>query len=240
MAHLAAHHAGVGFDGDDLGDARPGVDALIGPVAAVVILFQILLGGMEGVGVLHGKLPDTDEAAPGPGLVPELGLDLVDHEGVLLVGARDVVGHVDGGLLVGHAEAHVRPGPILEAKELAADAVPAAGGLPEGGGHGHGEEDLLPVDQIHLLPEDPLDLALDARSGGQQGIDAVAHLLHISAPGHQVLALDVRDPVLVPFAQKLADFHDVILLFRFYVLTIIPYNFRISRAFCVHIQKDTL
>ena len=26
MAHFAAHHAGVGLDGDDLGDARPGVD----------------------------------------------------------------------------------------------------------------------------------------------------------------------------------------------------------------------
>ena len=168
---------------------------------------------MEGVGVLHGKLPDTDEAAPGPGLVPELGLDLVDHEGVLLVGARDVVGHVDGSLLVGHAQAHVRPGPVLEAEHLAADAVPAARGLPKGGGHGHGEEDLLPVDQIHLLPQDPFDLPLDAHGGGQQGIDAVAHLFHVSAAGHEILALDVRDPVLIAFAQKLADFHDIPLKF---------------------------
>ena len=212
MAHLAAHHAGVGLDGDDLGDARPGIDALIGPVAPVVIFLEILLGGVEGVGVLHGELADPDEAAPGTGLVPELGLDLVDHEGVFLVGARDVVGHVDGGLLVGHAQAHIRPGPVLEAEHFAADAVPAAGTLPEAGRHGHGEEDLLAVDPVHLLPEDALDLVLDALGGREQGIDAVAHLFHISAAGHEILALDVRDPVLIPFAQKLADFHDLILL----------------------------
>ena len=242
MAHLAAHHAGVGLDGDDLGDARPGIDALIGPVASVVIFLEILLGGVEGVGVLHGELPHPDEAAPGPGLVPELGLDLVDHEGVLLVGACDVVGHVDGGFLVGHAQAHIRPGPILEAEHFAADAVPAAGTLPEAGRHGHGEEDLLAVDPVHLLPEDALDLVLDALGGREQGIDAVAHLFHISAAGHEILALDVRDPILIPFAQKLADFHGVPLFFH---LRIAYYTTQFQERktktdFCVQKSKHAL
>ena len=210
VADFTPHHAGVGGYGYHLGDACPGINALIRPVAAFIIPLQILLGGVEGISVLHGKFPHPDQSAPSPGLIAEFSLDLINHKRILLVGSGYVHGHMHGGFLMGHAQYHVCAASVFKAQQFLAYAFPTAGGLPETGGHGYGEENLLSVDAVHLLTENRFYFILDALGGRKQRIDAIAYLFDISAAGHQVLALDIRDPVLIPFAQKLTDFHSCV------------------------------
>ena len=220
VGDLAAHHAAVGGHGHDLGHARAGVDAVVGLVALHVVFLQILLGGVEGVCVLHGELAHADQAATAAGLIAELGLNLIDHEGILGVGIRHVAHEVHGGLLVGHAQHHVGAGAILEAQQLAADGVEAAGLLPQARGHGHREHHFLTVDAIHFLADDPFDLGGDALGDGEQGEDAVAHGLDVAAAHHQRLAGDlaVCGGFLVALGDEISDQHACVSSSKSYAL----------------------
>ena len=191
VGNASAHHAGVGLYGDHFGNAGAGVDTLIRLVAAHVVLLKILLGGVEGVRVLHGELADSDKTAAGTCLVAELGLYLVDHERILGVAVRVLADELHCGLLVGHAEDHLRLVAVGEAQQLAADALVSAGFLPEGRGHYYGEGYLLTVDGVHLLADYLLDLAGDALQGHVAGEDAVRNVLHVAAAYHQRVAVDV-------------------------------------------------
>ena len=210
VGDLAAHHAAVGGHRHHLGHAAAGVDAVVGVVAAHVVLLQILLGGVEGVGVLHGELAHADQAAAAAGLVAELGLDLVDHEGILGVGVGHVGHELHGRLLVGHAQHHVRAGAVLEAQKLRADGVEAARLAPDVRGHRHREQHLLAVDAVHLLADDRLDLRGDALGDGEQREYAVAHGLDVAAAHHQRLGRDdaVRRSLLEPLGNEISDLHD--------------------------------
>ena len=146
---------------------------------------------MEGIGVLHGELAHADQAAAGPGLVAELGLDLVDHEGVGALRLGGAAHQLHAGLLMGHAQHHVVAAAILEPGQLAADLVIAAALPPQIRGHHHGEQHLLAVNGIHFFPDDVLDLAHDAAGGHIQAVNAVGHLLHIAAADHKDLADDL-------------------------------------------------
>jgi len=75
-----AHHADVGADRDRGQPAAP-EDAEIGLVVGAVLALESLGVKVEGVGVLHGELPHPQHSRLGPGLVAELGLDLVPDLG---------------------------------------------------------------------------------------------------------------------------------------------------------------
>ena len=209
VGDLAAHHAAVGRDGDDVAHARAEEDAVVRVIADLVVALQILLGGVEGVRVLHGELAHADQAAAAARLVAELGLDLVDHEGILGVAVGHVAHEVHGGLLVGHAQHHVRAGAVGEAQQLAADGVVAAGLAPDRRGHGHREEQLLAVDAVHLLADDLLDLRGDALGDREQGVDAVSDGLDVAAAHHQRLAGDdaVGGGLLVALGDEVPELH---------------------------------
>ena len=164
---------------------------------------------MEGVGVLHGEFAHADQAAAAAGLVAELGLNLIDHEGILGVAVGQIPGEMDGGLLVGHAQHHVRAGAVAEAQQLAAHGIEAAGLAPQRGGHGHGEEHLLAADAIHFLAHDLLDLRGDALGDGAEGEDAVADGLDVAAAHHQRLAGDlaVGGSFLKALGNEISDLH---------------------------------
>ena len=206
MGEAAAHHAGIGGHGDDLRHAGPGKDPLIGLVAAVIILFQILLGGVEGIGVLHGKFADADQAGPGTGLVPELGLNLIDHEGILGVAFGVIAHQLHRRLLVGHAQHHGNVVAVRKAQELVAHRFEPAGFLPEGAGQNDGEQNLLAVDPVHLFPDNLLDFLGNAAGGQVQGKDAVGHRLDVAAPDHQGMAVGytIGGPLLKAFAHKIS------------------------------------
>ena len=210
VGQAAAHHAGVGRHGDDLGDAGAGEDPLVGLVGAVVVLLEVLLGGMEGVGILHGEFADADEAGAGAGFVAEFGLDLVDHEGVARVGLGAVADQLHGGLLMGHAEHHRGVVAVGEAQQLVADGGVTAGLVPERAGQHDGEEDLLAVDAVHLLAHDLLDLRGDALGNGEQRIDAVADVLDVAAADHEDVAGDlaIGGSILKSLGEHCGKFHN--------------------------------
>ena len=211
MRHAAAHHAGVGLDRDNLGHARAGENALIGAVAAIVVGFEVGLRGVEGVGVLHRKLAHADHTRARARLVAELGLDLINHKGVLRVARRIVADKLHGCLLMRHAEHHRGVVSVLEAEQLGLDARISAGFLPKRGGHRHGEENLLPVDFVHLLAQDLLDLGGDAVERRELRENAAAHKLHVAAAQHQRMAVDdgAGGLFLKAVADKLTEFHSV-------------------------------
>ena len=62
---------------------------------------------MEGIGVLHHEFPGPHDAEPGPDLVPELGLDLVEIGRQLFVTAYLAPDQIGDDLFMGRAQAEV-------------------------------------------------------------------------------------------------------------------------------------
>ena len=209
MAHLAAHHTAVAGHRHNLRHAAAGVDAVVGFVAAHIVLLQVFLGGVEGVGILHGELAHTDQAAAAAGFIPELRLDLVDHERILGIGVSHVRHQLDGSFLVGHTKHHIAAGTVLEPQQLRADGIIPAGLAPHICGHGNREQHFLSVDAVHLLADDVFDLRGNALGDGKQRKDAVAHGLDVAAAHHQCLAgnLTVRRSFLETLGYEISDLH---------------------------------
>ena len=203
MGKIPAHHAGVRCHRDHLRYARPGKDAFIGAVAPPVAGLQVLLGGVEGVGILHSEFPDTDQAGPGPRFIPEFGLDLIKKKGIAAVGGAVFPHQRNSGLLVGHAQHHRRTVPVRKTQQLAANGVITAGFLPIRGGQHYGKLDLLAICGIHFLPDDPFDFPGDPAQGRQGGIDAVCHVFHVAAAQHEGVAL--HDTIGGRFPEPVAD-----------------------------------
>ena len=174
MGDASTHHTGVGLDRYHLRHANAGENAPIGLIAFFIIALQVLLRGVEGVGILHREFPHADQPATAARLVAEFRLDLIDHEGIIGVGFCRAACELHGRLLMRHTEDNVAPAAILKAGHLAADALITAGFLPEGGGHDHGEQHFLPADRIHLLADNLLDLAGDPARRRIERIDTVA------------------------------------------------------------------
>ena len=210
VGNAASHHAGIGSNGNHLGQSHPGVDALIGLVAFAVIRLQVRLAGMEGIGVLHGKFPHPDQPRPRPCFVAEFGLDLVYHKGVFRVALPVIPHKMNGGFLVGYAKHQGIAAAVVKARHLFADAFVSAGLLPQRGGHNHGELHFLAVNGVHFFPDDLFDFAGDSfqRRIGRE--DAVCHAFHIAASHHQSMA--VHDAVgglfPEPLSYKFVKFHN--------------------------------
>ena len=127
-------------------------------MALFVIIVQVLLAGVEGVSVLHSELTHTDQPGSGARLVPELGLNLIDHKGVLGVGAGVFSYQLHRSLLVGHTQHHIGTVAVRKAQQLFADTLIPAGLCPQRGGHHHRELHFLTVQGVHLFPHDLLQL----------------------------------------------------------------------------------
>ena len=112
VREVAAHHARIRADRDHLWNAHAREYSFVCAKAPLVIALEVFLRGMEGIGVLHRELPHADQAPARARLVPELGLDLVDHERVFRVVLRVFPNQMHRGLLLGHAvhERAVVPG----------------------------------------------------------------------------------------------------------------------------------
>ena len=209
MAHLAAHHTAVAGHRHNLRHAAAGIDAVVGFVAAHIVLLQVFLGSMEGVGVLHGELAHTDQAAAAAGFIPELRLDLVDHERILGIRISHVRHQLDGSFLMGHAKHHIAARTVLEPQQFRADGIIPAGLAPHISGHGDRKQYFLSVDAVHLLADDVFNLRGDALGDGKQRKDAVAHGLDVAAAHHQCLAgnLTVRRSFLETLGYEISDLH---------------------------------
>ena len=211
VRHLAAHHAAVGLDRDNLRHAAAREDALVRLVAAGIVRFEVFLAGVEGVRVLHREFAHADQTAAGAGLVAELGLNLIDHERILLIALRGAAGKLNGGFLVRHAQNHVVVASVVEAHHFAGDGIVAAGLAPQARGHDHGHQNLLPVDAVHFLAQNRLNLAGDVLGDREQRVDAVSDVLDVAAANHEDMAGDlaVGGGVLKTLGQHLSEFHEL-------------------------------
>ncbi len=136
---------------------------------AVVRPLEGLVVDVEAVRVLHDELAPAQQAGAGPGLIAELGLDLVDREREVLVRREQVLHQQGEHLLVGRRQQEVVAVSVLQTKQVVAVFDPAIGclvGLFRQQGR---EVDLLEARRVHLLAHDALDIAEDEPSQRQPG-----------------------------------------------------------------------
>ena len=95
-------------------------------MSTLVILFQILLIGVETVSVFHGELTGTDQTGTGTCLITVLGLDLIEHHRQLFV-TVDFAAHQCGdALFMGHGKEHILVVSVFEAEQFSAHALKTA------------------------------------------------------------------------------------------------------------------
>ena len=188
MGHAAAHHAGVGKDGDDVLHADAAEDAFVGGMGLLIIGVQVLLRGMETVGVLHRELADADQAGARTRLVAVFRLDLVDHHWQLLVAVDFRAGDLAAGLLMRHSQDHRLVVTVGEPEQFRADGLVSAGFHPEIGRKHDRHQDFLAADAIHFLADNGLDLGDDALADGKQGVDAGGNGADIAAANQELVA----------------------------------------------------
>ena len=209
VGDAATHHAGVGLDRYDLGDACASKYAVICVVALLIVLFKIFLRGVERISVLHREFTNADKSAARASLVAELRLNLIYHERILGVAVGVVAHELNRRFLVSHAEHHARIVAVGEAKKLAADALVSARLIPERSGESYREQHLLSADLVHLVADYILDFLCYAAQGHILRIDAVGNVFHIAAAQHERVAVDnaVGGLLFESFADKLVKFH---------------------------------
>ena len=85
LLRAAATHRARHRRDDDVADAQPVEDALVGVAVAVVDGLEPVVVDVEGVGVLHDELAPAQDARPRPGLVAVLRLNLEQRQREVLV-----------------------------------------------------------------------------------------------------------------------------------------------------------
>ena len=187
----AADVAGVGLD-LGVAQAAAGEDPPVGPLHGAVGEIEVLVVGVEGVGVLHQELAPPHEAESGSDLVAELGLDLVHVDGQLFVRGHGSADDVGDDLLVGRTEAELTVVPILDPQQFGAVLGPAPRILPQLGRLDRGHDQLGGSGAGHLLANDGRELGQRASRQGKVVVDSGRHLGDETGPHHQAVGDDLR------------------------------------------------
>ncbi len=171
---------------------------------------EALVGGVEGVGVLHDELAAAEHAGAGTRLVAVLRLDLVEPDRQVLVGGVHVLHREGEHLLVRGPEQVVAALAVLEAEDAVAVRRPAVAGLVGLAGQQRRERQLLGADRVHLLADDPLDVAQHPQAQRQPGVDARRGAADVARADQQPVARHLRvDGVLAERAdEQLGEAHD--------------------------------
>ena len=190
MRLAAAHGSGVRLDDDIIEPAA------VENTAVSLVMFRVrgVQAGrrqIEGVGILHDELARAQEAAFGTRLVAKLGLDLIPDLRKLLVAAQLAARDISHDLFVGHAEAEVAAVAVLEAKQVVAHDVPAAGFLPHLGGVKAREIKFLSADGVHFLAHDLRDFEDRALRQIEVIINASGKLADVAGAQQEAMAGDL-------------------------------------------------
>jgi hypothetical protein len=153
-----------------------------------VRLGQALVLGVEGVRVLHQELAAAQDAGARAGLVAVLVLDLVEDHRQVLVGRALVLDQEGEDLLVGRAEEVVAALAVVQAEQLGAVLLPAAGRLVGLLRQQGGQRDLLGADGVHLLADDPLHVVQDLLAQRQPGPQAGGGTAYVAGAHQQLVA----------------------------------------------------
>ena len=152
MVHVAADGPRLGLHRDDV-EAQPGEDPQVGVEDRPVGGLHGLLVDVERVGVGHDQLAGAQQAEPGPGLVAELDLDLVDGQRELPVGVDlGADGDRDHLLVGGPEDEGAAPGVDGHGRQrVAAEQGGPPALLPQLDGVEGGEQQLLAAGGVELL-----------------------------------------------------------------------------------------
>ena len=164
---------------------------------------------VEGVGVLHGELAPTHQAKARTALVAELGLNLVQVLGQLLVAFELLARDVGDDFFAGGLNHEIAPMAVLDAQQLGAHLVKAAGFLPQLSGLHHRHGHFNGTSAVHFFAHDGFDLAHHAQPHGHIAIDPGAQLFDHAGARHQLVAddLGVRGGFFQGRDKKLGGFH---------------------------------
>ena len=184
MGDFATHHAGVGCNGNNLGDACLGKNALVSLVALVVVLFQIRLASVEGVSILHCEFAHANKSGLWTRLIAEFCLDLVNHKGVFVVALAVFAHKLNGCLFVRHTKHNRATVAIVKAHKFFADGFVSARLLPDGCRHNHREAYLLAVDGVHFPAHDGLEFASYALKWHKGRKNSVRHVFYVATAHH--------------------------------------------------------
>jgi hypothetical protein len=207
---VAADGAGVGRHRAVL-QAQAVEDGAVGAEHRVVAAPGGVAVTVEGVGILHRELAAPHQAEARPPLVAELGLDVVEIFRQLLVAAQLLAGDVGHHLFAGGLQREVALVPVLEAQQLGAHLVPAAGLLPQLGRLHQRHQQFDRAGPVHLLADDVLDLADHPQAHRQVVVDAGAEPLDQARTHHQPVAdhFRVGGRFLLGGDEELGGFHGV-------------------------------
>ena len=209
VGDFATHHAGVGCNGNNLGDAGLCKNAFVCLVALVVVLFQIRLASVEGVSILHCEFAHANKSGLWTRLIAEFCLDLVNHKGVFVVTLTIFAHKLNGRLFVSHAKYNRATVAVVKANKFLADGFVSAGLLPNGCRHNHRETYLLAVDGVHFPAHDGLEFASYALKWHKGRKNSVRHVFHVATAHHQRMAFycAICWFFFESFANKFFQFH---------------------------------
>ena len=145
---------------------------------------------IEGVGVLHQELADTQDAGTRPRLVAVLVLDLEQQQREVLVGAVFALHGQREELFVGRTQQVVVAAAVLKTKHPVAVFGPAVRrlvGRPRQQGR---EQDLLPADGVHLIADDAFDVAQHAQPEWQPAVQPGRDRSDVAGADQQLVADD--------------------------------------------------
>ncbi len=191
VVHAPADLTRLGVD-HDVRQPASVEDPSVCPQHHVVGRGHALLVPVERIGVLHQELATTQEPESRAELIPVLPLDLVQVHGQVSVRGEvpgDELGH---DLLLRGTEQQLALVAVPEPKERVAVQVPPAGGLPRVGGQQDRHPELLRARRVHLLADDPFDLADRPETERQRGVDAGGDLPHERRAQEEPMRRDLR------------------------------------------------
>ena len=162
--------------------------ALVGHPVLVVADLEALVVDVEAVGVLHRELAAAQQPGSGAGLVAELVLDLVDHEGQVLVAGVQVLHQEREHLLVGGRQHEVGAFAVLHPEDVVAVLRPSAAQLERLAGEQGREVDLLEPLAVHLFAHDPLDVSKHDPAERQPGEPARGGTADVAGAHEQAMA----------------------------------------------------
>jgi hypothetical protein len=188
---ISTDRAGIGRHRSVL-QAQPIKDAAVGGEHPLVALAGSGLITVKGIGVLHRELAAAHQTEARAAFVAELGLDVIQILGQLLVAAQFLARDIGDDFLAGGLDDEVASVAILHAQQLGAHLVEAAGFLPELGRLDHGHQQFDRAGTVHLLTDDGLDLADHPQAHRHVVVDAGTKPFDQARAHHQLVADDLR------------------------------------------------
>ena len=164
---------------------------------------------VKGIGVLHDELAPAHQAKARTALVAELGLNLVQILGQLLVAAQLLACDVGDHFFAGWLDHEIAVMAVLDAQQLGAHLLEAPRLLPQFRRLHHGHGALHRTRPVHLFTHDGLDLADDTQPHRHVVINSGPQLLDQPGPHHELVAdhFGVRRSFLEGRNEELGGFH---------------------------------